>query len=67
MPRYSLDPRWITARFASQCAGCGADIKKGEKIFYYPNGKKAYAAACCGGEQAADFNAAAFDEEVYGS
>lgn len=24
--RYSNDPKWITARFASQCSGCKAPI-----------------------------------------
>lgn len=46
--RYSNDPYWLNARFNSICAGknCNNTIKKGEKIFYYPIGKKAYCTIC---------------------
>lgn len=45
---YAGDPRWITARYAGICAGRGCEepIAKGDRIFYYPKGKKAYAGAC---------------------
>ena len=60
--RYQGDPRWITARFASTCA-CGLHgIARGERIFYYPNGKQAFGGACA--ETASrDFEAARFDED----
>ena len=66
MTRYSLDPRWLTAKFASKCAKCAAPIAKGSEIFYYPNGKTAYGKACgCADECSRDFESAAFDESVY--
>jgi hypothetical protein len=46
MPRYRNDPREMLARFNSKCAGCGEEIKKGERIAYWPNGKKAYHWKC---------------------
>ena len=64
MTSYRKDPRYMTARFPSKCDGCQADIRKGERIFYYPNGHKAYGDKCgCAATQAADFEAARFDEE----
>jgi hypothetical protein len=60
--RYAGDPRWITARFDSQGA-CGHAIKRGDRIFFYPNGKKALCQNC--GEPAhAEFVAAAQDEAM---
>lgn len=58
------DPYWTTARFDSDCAGCKRRIKRGERIFYYPNGRKAYCGAdACGQACSAEFSAAAFDED----
>lgn len=65
------DPYAMQARFAGECAGrkagakCGAPIKKGERIWYFPNGRTAYAmnGKCGCGEQAQrDFEAACADE-----
>lgn len=39
------DPYWTTARFDSVDAK-GHQIKKGDKIFYYPLGKKAVCKEC---------------------
>ena len=66
MARYSGDPRWLTARFDSTCRKCGKRIKRGESIFYYPTGKVTYCAGECGKAASRDFEAAAFDESVYG-
>lgn len=64
MPRYSQDPRWIDARYAGKCSECNAPIKRDERCFYYPNGKKLLSGECA--EAAAgDFNACAFDEAQY--
>ena len=53
---YSRDPRWIIAKFASSCGGCDRRISKGEDIFYYPMGKRAYGGQCgCGGNASRDF------------
>jgi hypothetical protein len=66
MARYSGDPKWLTARFDSTCRKCGKRIKRGESIFYYPTGKVTYCAGECGKAASRDFEAAAFDESVYG-
>lgn len=64
MARYQRDPRWITARFAGQCARttCQAPITKGEQIYWYPATKSAYCQTC-GRDCEADFEAHRFDEE----
>jgi len=59
--RYSRDPYWLQARFASKCRKCGAQIKRGERIFYYPIEKTAYCEKC-GQAASAEFDAAAMDE-----
>jgi hypothetical protein len=71
-PRYSrggaaLDPRWITARFASECArtGCSGRIAAGSRTFYYPSSGKTHCAAHSE-EAAADFAALAADEAMMG-
>lgn len=63
---YARDPFWLESRFPGTCAKCGAAIKTGERIFYYPNGKKAYSGECA--EAASrDFQSCAFDEAQYNS
>lgn len=63
MPTYRNDPRWITARFVSKCAGCKTAIEKGTEAFYYPASRSVYGKACgCAAPRAADFEAAAFDD-----
>ena len=37
--RIGGDPHWLTARFQSDCRRCGKSIRKGERAFYYPNGR----------------------------
>ena len=67
MARYQGDPRWMTTRFNSTCADCGAAIPRGAGAYYYPNGKRFYGRDCgCGQEHAADFEACSFDEDVLG-
>ena len=39
------DPYWLNARFESACS-CGKSINKGDKILYYPNGRKAVCEDC---------------------
>ena len=41
---YSGDPRWITAKYAGRDAN-GKPFKAGEKVLYFPNGKKFYTGA----------------------
>lgn len=61
--RYSRDPRWLSARFHSDCAGCSKPVNKGDKAFYFPSSRSIYGDKCgCAAKQSADFDAAAFDE-----
>ncbi len=65
-PKYRNDPRWITVKYGKRCAGCGAQIVKGDSAFYYPKEKALYCAtAACGEKEANNFEAAAMDEHVY--
>ena len=57
----NLDPYWTTARFNSTCR-CGKAIKRGDRIFYRPNGKVAYCEECGQSEQC-QFQAEVWDEE----
>lgn len=41
MPRYQNDPRWIKARFESECSETGNTIKKGDTCLYFPRERKA--------------------------
>jgi hypothetical protein len=64
MQRYAQDPRWIIARRFGKCAKCGEAFNIGDRVFYYPNGKRLYSGNCA--ETAArDFFAAAQDEGFY--
>ena len=40
------DPYKTDARFNSTCAKCGKEIKKGARIVYVPNERKAYHEEC---------------------
>lgn len=60
MRHYSGDPYWTTAKFASTDAA-GNQVKKGDRIFYYPRTKTVLTGPAA--EQAArDFQAEAEDE-----
>jgi len=50
-PRHATiarDPYWLNARFDGVCANpsCPNPIKQGDRIFYYPNGRKALCPSC---------------------
>ncbi len=62
--RCGQDPYWTKARFNSKCSGCHAEIRKGKRIYYYPNDRSVFCEEC-GQEASQDFNGAAFDEGVY--
>ncbi len=51
----------MTARFPGKCAKTGAEIKKGDRVFYYPNGRQMFAGDAAEAA-AADFAACAADE-----
>lgn len=58
--RYSNDPYWTTAKFDSIAAD-GTTVKKGTRIFYYPNDRKIFVGAAA--EAASrDFESCAQDE-----
>jgi hypothetical protein len=54
----------MTAKFPSQCR-CGNAIKKGDRMFYYPNGRTALCQSPCGEKAAAEFQSHAADEAMY--
>ena len=60
MPRYSYDPRWITAKYPGTDMH-GHLFAKGARVYYYPRTRQIVAGETA--EQAdRDFQAAAFDE-----
>lgn len=69
MASYRGDPRWLRARFDSQCPGCDATIRKGAQIWYYPPKRyhRGGMALCepCGAPMSREFYALAADEELY--
>jgi hypothetical protein len=65
---YRGDPRWISAKYPSKCAHCGHAIARGERAFYYPNGRYLFCKHDdCGGQADRDTYAAIQDEQFYGS
>lgn len=63
---YSQDPKWINAKFNSRCHRCQCEIKKGDKLFYYPRCKTVYCDKDdCGKKESASFEASAQDEYNY--
>lgn len=63
MRRYGGDPYWTRARFNSLCPKCGQQIRRGQQIYYYPNGRQAYCDTC-GQDCYRDFESCAFDEAM---
>ena len=60
----NFDPYWTVARFPSTCAKTGAQIRKGERIYYYPRTRTVLVGDAA--EQAArELEAAKADEEAY--
>ena len=61
----NLDPHWIDVRWANVCSGCHAEIKEGEKAFYYPNGKRLFCdMPNCGQKASREFVSIAFDDRM---
>lgn len=57
------DPYWLECRSNLKCARCGAEIKRGDRAFYFPNTRTLHCEGDdCGGQSARDFEAARFDE-----
>ena len=44
--RKNLDPRWITAKFNSQCKECRQAVKKNSPAFWYPLTKTIFCEQC---------------------
>ncbi len=63
LPAPLLDPRWLTVRYPCRCHTCGTEIKRGERAYYYPNGKTMLCGRdACGPQAERDFEAEAADE-----
>jgi hypothetical protein len=62
--RYKGDPYWMTAKYPGTCAKTGQPFKRGDRIFYYPRTKTAYAGTAAE-EASREFQAAAEDEDYY--
>ncbi len=55
MKSYSKDPRWTVAQYDLKCT-CGADVKQGEDIFFYPIKSRVKGSKCgCANEAYNDF------------
>ena len=64
MRRRSESPYWLTARYDGECSHCHRKVKKGERIFYFPNGRSVFCdAEDCGERESRAFEAAKFDEQ----
>jgi len=61
MKHYANDPRWMTARYAGNCAATGQSFPAGTRIFYYPPTRSAFIGAAAEAASA-DFTACAQDE-----
>jgi hypothetical protein len=59
---YSKDPYWTNAKFDGICAKTGEPFKKGDRIFYYPNGRQCFAGQAAE-DAAQDFKTCAEAEE----
>lgn len=63
---YSGDPRWITAKFSSNCSHCGKKINRGDRIFYYPRTKSVFCEGpSCGKHCERDFLNCCQAEDYY--
>lgn len=64
---YSGDPHWIDVRYTGKCSKCSEVLKKGQRAFYYPNGKHLYCQANgCATAAESDFLTMAQAEDHYG-
>ena len=59
----SGDPRWLSVRYAGECAGCGASLPKGSRAFYWPKDKRLECAQC--GESSERRFVAEVQDEVF--
>lgn len=60
---YAGDPRWITAKWSGTDAK-GLAFRAGDRVFYYPKGKRIYAGVNAD-RASADFESARGDEDFY--
>lgn len=64
MKHYAKDPYWTTARYDGPSNNRdGQPIKRGDRIFYYPNGRQSFVGAEAEAA-AADFQGHADDEAM---
>lgn len=64
--RYKGDPYWRTFSYPVRCSSCGIVIPRGERCFYYPNGKQVFCKNGCGQNAERDFVTMAEAEDYYG-
>ena len=62
--RYKGDPHWIIAKYPGTDAH-GRPFAKGERVFYFPNGKRIYAGPAAD-EASARFESERADDKGYG-
>ncbi len=63
---YAGDPYWLRARFSGSCSRCKKEIKKGDRVFYFPKTKDVFCDDdLCGAAESRSFEAAAQDEFYY--
>lgn len=63
---YAGDPYWLRAKFPGSCSRCKKEIKRGDRIFYYPKTKDVFCDGDpCGAAESRSFEAAAQDEFYY--
>lgn len=68
MKRYrNRNPHWLTARYAGTCShpDCQQPIRPGDQIYYYPQGRAAFATECGHAEAEALEQAAQQQDEKF--
>lgn len=65
MTRYFKgDPYWLTLRYPGICRRCNCPLKKGDRAFRYKDGSLYCEDPACGGAASAEFEAAAYAEDL---
>lgn len=61
---YRGDPYWLTLKYPGHCDKCHKPLARGERAYYYPNGRKMFGESCGHGQEAEqDFHAQVEMEE----
>jgi len=62
--RYNGDPYWLNSKYGGICGNCNKEIKKGDRIYYYPRTKTPFCEKC-GKAEERSFISIAQDEQTY--